>query len=118
MFARLEVEQQRARQRIRIALYVGFHAGCLKERMAVVIEVIKLSRDVTRKIICEKNTGRKAISNACFRRSGSRIDGAVPVDPIADSRPDFVLLAKSGTGEKNNGDVLHSGISTFRLATP
>src|SRR5580692_7140753 len=46
MLARLEVEQQPARQRVRIALYVGFHSGGLQVRVAVVIEVVKLSRHV------------------------------------------------------------------------
>jgi hypothetical protein len=46
MFARLEMEQQLAGQRVGLALYIGFHAGCLKERVAVVIKVIKLGGDV------------------------------------------------------------------------
>ena len=42
MFALLEVEQQAARQCIRIALDVELHSGSLKERMTVVIEVVEL----------------------------------------------------------------------------
>ena len=46
MFARLEVEQQLAGQRVGLALNVGLHARSLKKRMTVMIQVAKFGGNV------------------------------------------------------------------------
>ena len=72
------------------------------------IQVVKLGGDVIREFISEIDAGGEAVSDTCLRDAGRRIDRAIPLEPVADGGPDFVLLRKSSAGENNRDQKLHS----------
>jgi hypothetical protein len=100
VLARPEVEQQSAGQRAGVPLDIGFDAGGLQERMAVMIKVLKLGGHVGGKLIAQNDAGGEAVPNARLGVSRGGIDGPIAVETVPDIRSDLILLPESGGGEQ------------------
>ena len=106
--ARFEVKQQVAGQRVGIPLDIGPYAGGLEERVAVVIKVLELRRDVFGERVAEDDAGGETVANSRLGGSHGRINAAVAVQTVPHIGTDFVLLGAGGRGyEKDGGEVPH-----------
>jgi len=100
VLARPEVEQQIAGQRVGVPLDIGFDAGGIEERVAVMVKVLKLGGHVAGKLIAQDDTGREAVPNARLGVPRGGIDGSIAVETVPDIRSDLILLPESGGGEQ------------------
>src|SRR5262249_38852658 len=94
---------------VRLCLHDALHRTALQKRVAILIDVTNLAREVVEEILADESRHGEPIANACICRAASRNDASVVIGAITNSAADLPVLRRARTCRAKQDNPVFEG---------